>query len=179
MTTQLAVLALLGAFNSGRARAAAPIDTAVRRPALVVCLGALVALVVAFSWLSDPILDALGVSAPNARIAAGIALLVVAAHDLFGAAPTPEPGLSGPLAGLIPMAFPVVFTPASAALAIAIGVDHGVVITAGIAIPALALVAVVVLTPIPSSWDRRVTRFTAMLGSVVGILVTLDGVRSI
>ena len=179
MTTQLAILALLGALNSGRTRASAPMDTTMRGPALVACLGALVALIVAFSWLSDPILDTLGVSEPNARIAAGIALLVVAAHDLFGAAPTPEPGLSGPLAGLVPMAFPVAFTPASAALAIAIGVDHGVVTTVGVAIPALAVVAVVTLAPIPSSLSPWVTRFTAMLASVVGILVTLDGVRSI
>lgn len=179
MTTRLAILALLSAFNSGRTRAAAPADTVLRRSALVVCLGALAALIVAFSWLSDPILDTLGVSDPNARIAAGIALLVVAAHDLFGAAPTPEPGLSGPLAGLIPMAFPVAFTPASAVLAIAIGVDHGVATTVSIAIPSLAVVAAVVLAPIPPSWGPWVTRFTAMLGSVVGILVTLDGVRSI
>ena len=179
MTAQLAVLALLGAFNSGRVRTAAPADATDRRAALAVCLSGLLAMVAIFAWLSDPVLETLKVSEPNARIAAGIGLLVVAIHDMFASAPAPEPGFSGLWGGLVPMAIPVAFTPGAAGLAIAVGADLGVAAAVGSTIPALAVVGVVTLTPIPLSWTSWVTRSTAMFGAVVGVLVTLDGVRSI
>ncbi len=179
MTTQLALLALFGALNSGRVSAAAPTNPADRKAALAVCVGALTAALVVFAWLSAPALDTLGVSEPDARIAAGIGLLVVAIHDMLVPGPLPEPGLAGSLAGLVPMTVPVGFTPAAAALAIAIGSESGVVGTVVVALPALVLIVAIALLPIPASWQRWIARSTAMLAAIVGVLVTLDGVRSI
>ncbi len=179
MTTQLALLAMLGALNSGRISAAAPVSVVDRRGALTVCVGALLVTIAFFAWVSAPVIDALGVSEPDARIAAGIALLVVAIRDMAAPGPMPQPGLGGSLAGLVPMMVPVAFTPAVAALAIAIGAESGVVGTVGVAVPALLLITVVVVLAIPPSWLSWITRSTALLAAVAGVLVTLDGVRSI
>lgn len=179
MTLQLAVLALCGTLDPGRIKRAVPADPQYRRPALAVGLAAVVVLVAVFAWLSGPVLGALGVSEPNARIAAGIGLLVVAARDLLASAPNPEPGLTGRWAGLVPIAFPVAFTPATTAMAIASGADLGVVMTVVATTPALALVAVVGLAPIPETWLTWVSRSTALFAAIIGVVVTLDGVRAI
>ncbi len=179
MTLQLAVLALCGTFNPGRIRRAAPDDLLLRREAIGASVASLVVLTAGFAWMSGPILDAIDVSGPNARIAAGIGLMIVATRDLFASAPKPEPGLPGRWAGVVPMAFPVAFTPASAAITIAIGADRGVSTTVVAAAPALAIMVLIGVAPIPDPWLTWMSRSVALFASVIGVVVTLDGVQAI
>ena len=76
-----------------------------------VAIGVRLALVGVSAVVSGPLLDLVDVTGPSARIAAGIALLVVCAKDVFAPPPTAEPALAGWRAGLVPLAFPVVFSP--------------------------------------------------------------------
>ena len=81
---------------------------------LLVCFAAL---------LGDPLLDALDVSDPSFRLAAGIVALVAGAADLLRAAPSPEPALDGWKAALVPLAVPLVARPAPRGTARSTGPD--------------------------------------------------------
>ena len=69
----------------------------------------------------DPLLDALDVSEPSFRIAAGIVAALAGAVDLFRRPPAPEPALPGWRAALVPVAIPVVARPALLVLALGRG----------------------------------------------------------
>ena len=85
-------------------------------------------LVCAAAAVGDPLLDALDVSDPSFRLAAGIVAAVAGAADLFRRPPAPEPALPGWRAALVPVAIPVVARPALLVLALGAGADHGVLL---------------------------------------------------
>ena len=178
MTTTLAILAFVAAINPGRSSSAAPLLPARRRTASNVFGVAILVGVTTAATLSGPIVGALGVSDPNARIAAGIGLLVVGAHALFSAAPDAEPSLSGPLAGLVPLAFPLWLNPAAVALAVAVGAEAGVARCVLAALPAVVIAGVAVRLG-PRRWSSMVDRWSGPAGTVLGVVIVLDGVRSI
>ena len=56
--------------------------------------------------VGGPLLEALDVSDPSFRIAAGIVAVLAGAADLFRRPPAPEPALAGWRAALVPVAIP-------------------------------------------------------------------------
>ena len=92
-----------------------------RSAALAVCVVAA---------LADPLLDALDVSDPSFRVAAGIVAVIAGAADLFRRPPPPEPSLPGWRAALVPVAVPVVTRPALVVLALGAGADQDLLVVA-------------------------------------------------
>jgi len=175
MTLTLLVLAMVAAANPFRAAAARAPHTTHRL--VGVAVAATLVLVLLAAMLSGPLLDLVDVSGPNARIAGGIALLVVALKDTFATPPAPEPALAGLAGGLIPMAFPVLFSPALAVLAIAGASERGVVVT--LLAAALALIPAAVIL-VSGTRPRRMWLSTAgVFGAGIAALVVLDGVYAI
>lgn len=176
MTLTLLVVAMLAAANPARAVAARPADAP--RQTAVIAIGATLGLVLVGAVVSGPFLDLIDVSGPNARIAAGVALLVVALKDVFVAPPSPDPALAGLRGGLVPLAFPVVFSPALALLAVAGASERGVgvaVLAAGLALAPVGLALAVA----PATRIRGATATIGMLGAGLAALVVLDGVYAI
>jgi small neutral amino acid transporter SnatA (MarC family) len=183
VTIALLAVAAVVAVNPFRARAAVPEEGGVRIAALGAA--AATALLLPIVALADPILDALHVAAATARIGAGAALAVVGAAELVLRLPRPEPALEGRRAALVPIAFPVLLTPAVGLLAVSGSADRG----AGVALVVLAgamatvPVATAVLPPGRSALGDRVAvglaRLTAAGLVAVGLALVLDGVFDI
>ena len=122
------------ALNPARAAFGVPRAGGRRGPSLGVAAvgGAIGGLAVcAAAALGDPLLDALDVSEPSFRIAAGIVAALAGAADLFRRPPPPEPALAGWRAALVPVAIPLVARPALLVLALGAGADRGVLVSAG------------------------------------------------
>lgn len=176
MTLTLLLLAGIAALDPFRASAAAP-ATARTRAALGAA-GAVLAGVVAAALVSGPVLDAVSVTGSSSRIAAGVALAAVSLRDLLAAPPAPEPGRVGLAAGLFPLAFPVLFTPAVALLAMAGAADRGVAVAVVGFLPGLALVVPAIARP-PARLVGAGLRTVAAAGVALGAFVVLDGVYAI
>jgi small neutral amino acid transporter SnatA (MarC family) len=139
--------------------------------------------VCAAAAVGGPLLDALDVSEPSFRIAAGIVAALAGAADLFRRPPPPEPALAGWGAALVPVAIPIVARPALVAVALGAGADLGVLVSAG----AMA-VGVALLTGLAAWWPAegprgRVLRWAGRLlaaGLVaLGIVLAVDGVLDV
>ncbi len=120
----------------GPARAAFGVPRAGRSPRAVLGLAAVGGLIGALAVCAaaiagDPLLDALDVSEPSFRMAAGLVAVLAGAADLFRRPPQPEPALAGRRAALIPVAVPLVARPALLVLALGAGADRGVLVSAG------------------------------------------------
>jgi small neutral amino acid transporter SnatA (MarC family) len=175
--------ALLLALNPCRAAFAVP--RAGRSPravaGLAVAGGVIGGLVVcAAAAAGDPLLDALDVSEPSFRIAAGAVAALAGAGDLFLRAPAPEPALAGWRAALIPVAIPVVARPALAVMALGAGADRGVLVVAGAMATGVAL-----LTGLAVGWPtegpggrglRWASRLLAAALVACGVILAVDGV---
>ncbi len=118
-------------------RKAVLVDAAGRRLAVEGSAVAGVALV-PVALLAEPVLDVLDISAPTARIAVGL-LLVVSGIVTFGwPPPKPEPALPGRRAALVPVAFPTLLTPGLTLLVMIAAVDLGILVTLLVTAAALA-----------------------------------------
>ncbi len=181
MSGLLLALTAIGVLNPGRARLGLP-ERSDR--GLITALGAVV--VFAAVWVvagaSGPILDALEISDETFRIAAGIVIMAAGVRSVFRPQPGEEPVLEGWRAALWPIAFPRLFTPELAVLALTAGSQEGVGAT--MASIAVALVLVVGGAFLP----RRdavagVLRWTAAILGVVlvitGTVLIIDGVRDV
>ena len=177
MTLTLLVLAMVTAANPFRALSARP--TGPTAPALLAAVGTTGLLVIGSAAISGPLLELVDVTGPNARIAAGIALLVVALKDVFAAPPGPEPALGGWRAGVVPLAFPVIFSPALALLAVAGASERGVPLAVAAAVIAVAPVVLVLLAAPRSTPLRPLVAAVGVAGTGVAALVVLDGVYAI
>ena len=118
------------------ARAAFGVPRAGRSPRTVVGVaaagGAIGGLAVcAAAAAGGPLLDAVDVSEPSFRTAAGIVAVLAGAADLFRRPPSPEPALAGRRAALVPVAIPLVARPALLVLALGAGADQEVLVCAG------------------------------------------------
>jgi small neutral amino acid transporter SnatA (MarC family) len=136
-------------------------------------------LVCAAALAGGPLLDALDVSEPSFRVAAGIVAALAGAADLVRRPPAPEPALPGRRAALIPVAIPIVARPALLVLALGAGADRGVLVSAG------AMVGVALLVGLTARWptDGPAGRALRWAGRVLaamlvagGVVLTIDGV---
>lgn len=176
MTATLLILGFIAALNPFRAAAAAPEHD---RPATGAAAAAVtLLLVLVAAVIAAPLLDLVGVTGASARIAAGIAMLAVALKDIALAPPRAEPGLPGRRAALVPLAFPVLFTPAVAMLAVAGGSDRGVVVVALCSLVGLGLAAAAIAAG-PSLGRRALVAIGGTCAAAIAALTTLDGVYAI
>ena len=176
MTLTLLVLAYLAAANPFRVAAATTEPPA--NKVLAVFAATFVAAVLLATLIASPILDLVEVTGSSARIAAGIAVLAVALKDAIARPPSAEPGLTGAAHGAIPLAFPIMFSPAVALLAIAASENCGIGVALVGVIPAL-VVAVLLLAVAPLARARLYTSTVGLAGVGVAGLVALDGVYAI
>ena len=138
-------------------------------------LGACVA-----AGLADPLLNALDVSDPSLRTAAGFLAVITGAVDLFRRPPPSEPALPGRQAALVPVAIPLVARPALLLMAASAGADRGVAVTAVAMVAGVALLAAVAARWPAEGPRGRALRWAARLfaaGLVAcGVLLALDGI---
>ncbi len=177
---------LLLALNPARAvfgipRSGRPARTAVRLAAGGGAIGALAVCVAAM--LGDPLLDALDVSEPSFRLAAGILAAVAGAIDLFRRPPPPEPALDGWRAALVPVAIPVVARPALLVLALGAGADERVLVTVGAMALGIGLLTALTAVSAPEGTRARVLRWAGRLlaaGLVAcGVVLAIDGLLDV
>ena len=180
------VVVLILALNPARAAFAVPRGNRMSSEVIGICaaggaIGGL--LVVAGAALANPLLDALDVSDPSFRIAAGIVAALAGAADLFRRPPPAEPALAGWGATLIPVAIPLVARPALLVLALGAGADRGVLVSAGAMAMGVALLGGLVAACPTQGPEGRVLRWAGRLlaaGLVAsGVLLAVDGVLDV
>ena len=141
---------------------------------LAVCIAAVI---------GSPLLDALDVSEPSFRLAAGLLAVLAGAADLFRRPPAAEPALSGWGAVLVPVAIPVVARPALLVLALGAGADRGLpVAAAAMAIGVALLSALVARWPTEGPAGRAlrwVGRLMAAALVACGVLLAIAGVLDV
>jgi small neutral amino acid transporter SnatA (MarC family) len=178
--------ALVLALNPARAafgvpRAGRAPGTVVRVAAVGGAIGALA--VCAAATVGDPLLEALDVSEPSFRLAAGIVAALAGTADLFRRPPPPEPSLSGWRAALIPVAIPVVARPALLVMALGAGADRGVLVSAGAMVIGIALLTGLTAGRPTEGARGRVLRWAGRLLAAAlvacGILLAVDGVLAV
>lgn len=178
--------ALLAAFNPFRSARSVPRGdrndrTVVALAALGGAIGAGAALAVALA--GEPFLDAIDVSEPALRIAAGAVGVVAGIAAMLRRSPAPEPALPGWRAALVPVAIPLVATPALILLAIGAYADRGAaVVVAALAIGVAALTGLVARGPAEGAgggllgWAARLSAAVLVAASV---LLVIDGIFAV
>jgi small neutral amino acid transporter SnatA (MarC family) len=178
--------ALLLALNPARAAFAVPRaersrPAAVELAALGGAAGA--ALVCLAAAAGAPLLDALDVSDPSFRFAAGVLAVLLGAVDVFRRPPAPEPALAGRRAALIPVAIPAVARPGLLVLALGAGADRGVLVSvAAMAVGVALLTALVARAPTEGPGGRALRWGSRLLAAglvACGALLTIDGVLDV
>jgi small neutral amino acid transporter SnatA (MarC family) len=178
--------ALLLALNP--ARAAFGIPRAGRSPREVASLaaigGAIGGLAVcAAAAVGDVLLDALDVSAPAFRTAAGIVAGLAGAADLLRRPPSPEPALAGRRAALVPVAIPIMARPALLVMALGAGADHGVLVSVAAMAVGVALATGLAAACPTEGPGGRVLRWAGRLLAAAlvacGVLLGVDGVMDV
>ena len=168
---------VVGETASSRAAA----ETAVGLAAAGGAIGALAVCVAAIA--GEPLLDALDVSAPSFRTAAGVVAALAGAADLLRRPPSPEPTLQGRRAALVPVAIPLVARPALLVLALGAGADEGVLVSVGaMALGVALLTGLTACCPVDGP-GGRVLRWTGRLlaaGLVAcGVILAIDGILDV
>lgn len=184
MTFSVAVLAALATINPLRLWSGLPGVERGHRVELT-AMGAALVIVASgvLATAAGPILGSLDISDPTARIAAGVAIVVIGVRDAFSGPAEVEPALAGRGAALVPVVLPHLFTPGLTLLAISASADLGV--PAAVAVVSLGTAAVVVLAAWSSPtgpWARAVRAghvLTAGLAIALGGALMLDGVLDI
>jgi small neutral amino acid transporter SnatA (MarC family) len=178
--------ALVLALNPARAAFGVPRAGRSRRSVVgVAAVGGVIGgiAVCAAATAGGPLLEALDVSEPSFRIAAGIVAGLAGAADLFRRPPSPEPALADWSAALIPVAIPVVARPALLVLALGAGADRGVLVSAGAMAMGIAL-----FTGLTAGWPtegprgralRWAGRLLAAALVACGVILAVDGVLDV
>jgi small neutral amino acid transporter SnatA (MarC family) len=175
--------ALVLALNPARAAFAVP--RADRTTVGVAAVGGVIGgfVVCVAATIGGPLLDALDVSEPSFRIAAGLLAVLAGAADLFRRPPAAEPALHGWGAVLVPVAIPVVARPALLVLALGAGADVGVVVSAvAMAIGVALLIALVAAWPAEGPAGRALRwagRVIAAALVACGVVLAVAGVLAV
>lgn len=170
MNIWLVILLLVAAANPPRRRAELPKGVAVVAAGAALTLLALVGLGAA----GDTILETLDISAPTFRVAVGMVLLVRGVIDLLLSPAEPGEELPGWRAAIAPVAFPVLFRPEIALVAISVAVDGGLGRMAFGA--AIAMLLVVGSVAGLRRFDRALSRGVSVVLIVLAVDRLIDGV---
>ncbi len=180
------LLALVVALNPPRA--AFGIPRAGRSQRAVVSIAALGGLigglaVCAAAAVSGSLLEALDISDPSFRIAAGVVAALCGVADLLRRPPPPEPALAGWLGALVPVAIPLVVRPAVLVLALGAGADQGPLVAAGGMAIGIALLTGLTAWCATGGPSGRVLGWASRLLATVlvacGVLLAVDGVLDV
>jgi multiple antibiotic resistance protein len=178
--------ALLLALNPARAALGVPRNSLPGRDRVwVACAGGVIGglLVCMAAALGDALLDALDVSEPSFRLAAGIVALVAGAADLVRGPPSPEPALDGCKAALVPVAVPLVARPALLVMALGAGADRSVLVAVGaMAFGVAVLTALAARLPADGPRRRVLDWVRRVLGAgllAAGVLLAIDGILDV
>ncbi len=132
---------------------------------------------------AGPLLEALDVSDPSFRTAAGIVAALTGAIDLFRRPPPPDPALPGWRAALVPVAIPAVARPALLVVALGAGADQGVLVAAAaMAAGAALLVGLAAAAPTDGTGGRVLRWVARLLAAALiagGVVLTLDGIMDV
>lgn len=177
-------IAYLAVLNPTRVRLAVPETLEGRARTVVLGCGSLLALgaLGALAGSSGPLLDALQVTPETFRLAAGIVVGLAGLRTVVAARPADEPEASGWWAVLWPVAFPRLFTPEAAALALTTGSQEGTAATVAAAAAALALLNGLGGARRTEMGDRvmlRVGRMASVLLMLVAVFLIVDGIRDV
>jgi small neutral amino acid transporter SnatA (MarC family) len=179
-------LALLLALNPARAAFAVPREGRSRSEvARVAVIGGAVGglAVCVLAGVADGLSEALDVSAPAWRTAAGAVALMAGASDFLRRPPSAEPGLAGRGAALVPIAVPLVARPALLVLALGAGADHSVLVTAGAMVVGIAaMTALAVRVPTGGPGGRVLGWAVRAMGAglaAAGVLLAIDGILAV
>jgi small neutral amino acid transporter SnatA (MarC family) len=178
-------IALVAALNPARAAFGIPSGRGSPSALGLAALGGLIGglAVCAAAALGAPLLDALDVSEPSFRIAAGAVAALGGIADLFRRPPGPEPALAGWRAALVPVAIPLVARPVLLLLALSAGADRSALVAAG-----SMAIAVALLSGLTAWWSTdgprgRVLRWASRLLAAVliacGVVLGADGVLDV
>ncbi len=133
--------------------------------------------------VGTPLLEALDVSEPSFRTAAGVVAALAGAVDVFRRPPPPEPALAGWRAALVPVAIPAVARPALLVVALGAGADQGVLVAAAAMAAGVALLAGLVAAAPTEGTGGRVLRWVSRLLAAAlvagGVLLALDGIMAV
>jgi small neutral amino acid transporter SnatA (MarC family) len=184
MNGVLLVVAYLAGINPARSRLSIPEGDGLRaRPGVL--LGGSVLAFAAISALagwSGPILEALKVSPETFRLAAGVVAALSTIIMISRPRPATEPELGGWRAAIWPVAFPRLFTPVAATLALTTGASDGVPGTLLGAAVALVLVNLLGAVPRRELPDRVLLwagRMTAVALAIVAVFLLVSGIRDV
>jgi small neutral amino acid transporter SnatA (MarC family) len=174
----LLLTALVAATNPPRRRVSLSTD---RVDAVVLGAGLVAALWIAFGALASPLLDALDVSRPNARIAAGLVLTVVAARDAVWRPPAAGAALPGWRAGFVPVFFPVLARPEVGLVALVLGADRGMgwSVLGGVLVFAAVVGWFALARGRATARDRLFLRVERGLGVVLSVLAVALGITMV
>lgn len=140
-------------------------------------------LLVLAAALSGPLLDAVEISAPTARIAAGVAVALLGGRDAVTGPVAAEPALAGRRAAVVPVAVPHLFQPGLTLLTVSAATDLGVVRASGLVLVGLVLVVALGAVDPPDGAGARLERAgQALTGGValaLGAALVLNGVLDI
>jgi small neutral amino acid transporter SnatA (MarC family) len=180
------VIALVLALNPARAAFGIPrAERSQRTVAGVAAVGGLIGGlgVFAAAIAGGPLLEALDVSEPSFRIAAGVVGALVGVADLFRRPPPPEPALPGWRAVLVPVAVPLVARPGLLVMALGAGADRGAWVGAAAMALGVALLAGLAAWGPTAGPGGRVLRWARrLLGAALvacGVILTVDGVLDV
>lgn len=176
------VIAVVVAWNPCRTSLGVPrrertARTVARVAALGGALGAVLAIVAALS--STALIDAADVSEPAVRLAAGVVGVIAGMLALVRSPPSPEPGFAGWRVAIVPVAIPLVASPALLVVCLGAHADHGVgPVLAGLAFGLALHTMLAAVAPGDSrelvlEWAARVLS-TALI--VLGGLFVISGI---
>lgn len=178
----LAILGFLATVNPAAAALALYRDRRTDRPrsvaAGVVLAGAVL---VALAAAAGPLLDLLDIDLGTYRLGGGVVITVVGLRWLVaGAVPAcEEPDDDRRLAGFV--AFPVLLTPGAVVLSVSVGAEHGAVGAAVAAVIAVVLagLGLYLRRSLPHLLMIGLVRLLGAAATVIGIVVAIDGIRTL
>lgn len=178
----LALLGFLSTVNPAAAAVALVRDRRTDRPRSVTAGTAFaLVLLVALAAASEPILDVLDIGLGTYRLGAGIVIAMTGVRWLVAGpvTPVPEPEDDRRLAGFV--AFPVLFTPGAAVLAVSVGAEHGTAVATWTAAVAVVLggLGLYARRALPHLLMNGLVRFLGAVATVVGVIVAVDGIRTL
>jgi hypothetical protein len=167
--------ALLAAYNPFRAALAVPRAGRTRGTvAGTAAVGGLLASLLATGGaaVSGPVLDAFDVSVPSMRLAAGVVGAIGGVVALVRRPPPAEPAWPGWGAAVIPVAVPVVLSPALFVLALGGGADRGAWLVLGSGLLGTALLAALSTAVAKDATADRILAWAGRLTAAVLVLTS-------